>query len=492
MLPRVDPSSSLVRAGQVLAHSGRRVGLFVSLSLAVVCLGIALGVGTSGASSAVRTDICGDIAADATWTLDGSPYDVTCDTVLQPGVTLTIEPGVEIRFSAGAGLVISGTLLAGGEPGRPITFTSSLAAPAPGSWDGLRFVSGSSGSHLAWCVVEYAATGLHVYAGPGETVAPEFSACVVRRSAQNGIKIEGYTSACDVGLAQPTIAACLVENNGGCGIYGYGHGDPRNACSPRAYGSVGGAVSGSRIRQNQGPGICLQAKWDWLGYGDVWTAIEANAISGNAGHGVHLYGNDPIYDSVHPVIENNVIYDNALAGIQSDAKHEEKEYSVVNNTVFGNGGDGIVFKQSAAQVYLANNIVAANGGYALVCEGSAYPQTAANDLWLNAGGDYSVCTPGSSDLYADPLLLDAAAGDFHLPFHSPCVDAGTGDGAPATDIEGIARPQGAGVDIGAHELWYRYTYLPLILRHSATPAASWGSLPLPAAPPYPSRFISVR
>jgi hypothetical protein len=137
---------------------------------------------------------------------------------------------------------------------------------------------------------------------------------------------------------------------------------------------------------------------------------------------------------------------------------------VVNNTVFGNGGDGIVFKQSAAQVYLANNIVAANGGYALVCEGSAYPQTAANDLWLNAGGDYSVCTPGSSDIHADPLLRDATAGDFRLWFGSPCVDAGTGDGAPATDIEGIARPQGAGVDIGAHELWYRYTYLPLIQR----------------------------
>jgi hypothetical protein len=457
-----------------LAHSGRRVGLFVSLSLAVVCLGVALGAVTSGASSALRTHICGKISEDATWTLNGSPYDVTCDTVLPPGVTLTIEPGVELRFSAGSGLVISGTLLAGGEPGRPITFTSGLATPAPGNWDGLRFVSGSSGSHLAWCVVEYAATGLHVYAGPGETVAPSFSDCVVRRSAQNGIKIVGYASACDEGVAQPTITRCLVEENGAgdscvedsckCGIFGYGYGDEWNGCHGEFIpGGVGGSVSGSRIRQNQGPGICLQAKCDGLGHGDVWTAVEANAISGNGGHGVHLYGNDPISDSVHPSIENNVIYGNAQAGIQSDAKHEEKECSVVNNTVFDNGGDGIVFKQSAALVRLANNIVAANGGYALVCEGSAYPQTAANDLWNNAG-DYSVCTPGSSDLHADPLLLDATAGDFHLPFHSPCVDAGTGDGAPATDIEGIARPQGAGVDIGAHELWYRRTYLPLIQR----------------------------
>ena len=62
-----------------------------SLFLAAVCLGVALGVGTSGASSSLGTEICGEISADATWTLDGSPYDVTCDTVLQPGFTLTIE-----------------------------------------------------------------------------------------------------------------------------------------------------------------------------------------------------------------------------------------------------------------------------------------------------------------------------------------------------------------------------------------------------------------
>jgi hypothetical protein len=311
MLPRIGCSSRLARAGEVPACSGRRVGLFVSLSLAVVCLGVALGVGASGASSALRTDICGKISEDATWTLSGSPYDVTCDTVLPPGVTLTIDPGVELRFSAGSGLVISGTLLAVGEPGRPITFTSGLATPAPGNWDGLRFVSGSSGSHLAWCVVEYAAIGLHVYAGPGETVAPSFSDCVVRRSALDGIKIEGYASACDAALAGPTISACTVEHNAGCGIFGIGYGDPRAGCNEFTAGGVGGAVSGSQIRQNQGPGICLQAICEWLGHGDVWTAVEANAISGNGGHGVHLYGNDPISDSVHPSIENNVIYSNA-------------------------------------------------------------------------------------------------------------------------------------------------------------------------------------
>lgn len=43
------------------------------------------------------------------------------------------------------------------------------------------------------------------------------------------------------------------------------------------------------------------------------------------------------------------------------------------------------------------------------------------------------------------------AANWQLQSASSCVDAGTDTGAPATDIEGTARPQGAGIDIGAYE-----------------------------------------
>jgi hypothetical protein len=42
-------------------------------------------------------------------------------------------------------------------------------------------------------------------------------------------------------------------------------------------------------------------------------------------------------------------------------------------------------------------------------------------------------------------------GDYRLQAASPGVDAGTPDGAPATDIEGTPRPQGPGIDIGPYE-----------------------------------------
>jgi hypothetical protein len=53
----------------------------------------------------------------------------------------------------------------------------------------------------------------------------------------------------------------------------------------------------------------------------------------------------------------------------------------------------------------------------------------------------------SNDLDADPQL-DAT---YHLMAGSPMIDAGTATEAPATDIDGDARPNGGGIDIGADE-----------------------------------------
>jgi len=59
--------------------------------------------------------------------------------------------------------------------------------------------------------------------------------------------------------------------------------------------------------------------------------------------------------------------------------------------------------------------------------------------------------PGDGNIDEDPLFVDAENGDFRLRPCSPCVEAGTLEGAPEVDMDGIVRPQGQGVDMGAYE-----------------------------------------
>jgi len=58
---------------------------------------------------------------------------------------------------------------------------------------------------------------------------------------------------------------------------------------------------------------------------------------------------------------------------------------------------------------------------------------------------------GEGNIDADPLFQNPANGDLSLKSVSPCIDYGTAIGAPTTDILGVSRSQGAGVDMGAYE-----------------------------------------
>ncbi len=107
--------------------------------------------------------VCGDINSSTTWTLDNSPYTLTCRVRVMAGATLTIEPGVTVQSASnGNTLDVYGTLIAEGTATNPITFTSSLATPAPGDWGGVRLLAGHQTSALRHVVVEYAYWGLQV------------------------------------------------------------------------------------------------------------------------------------------------------------------------------------------------------------------------------------------------------------------------------------------------------------------------------------------
>jgi len=118
--------------------------------------------------SAIEVDRCittgaGGIFKDTTWTLSESPYVITEDLTLFPGYTLTIEPGVEVRFSPGTKLTIRGSLIANGTQSNRIVFTSTEPS-SKGSWNGIDIAThlGAKAS-IKFASFSYAQTAIYVH-----------------------------------------------------------------------------------------------------------------------------------------------------------------------------------------------------------------------------------------------------------------------------------------------------------------------------------------
>jgi hypothetical protein len=57
----------------------------------------------------------------------------------------------------------------------------------------------------------------------------------------------------------------------------------------------------------------------------------------------------------------------------------------------------------------------------------------------------------SGTVVASPVFVARVGGDYHLAPGSPGIDQGTASGAPDHDLDALARPAGAAVDIGCYE-----------------------------------------
>ena len=105
-----------------------------------------------------RTTIPGQIInSNTTWTLAGSPDTVTGNVTVSSGVSLTIEPGVQVRFNSNTGLYINGALIANGKVSDSIVFTLVLLLRQHAV--GGRIVFGSTAttpqSVMNYCVIKY-------------------------------------------------------------------------------------------------------------------------------------------------------------------------------------------------------------------------------------------------------------------------------------------------------------------------------------------------
>ena len=110
-----------------------------------------------------QTNVSGGIFSNTTWSVSGSPYIVTGDIAVFPGYSLSIEPGVIIKFNTSTKLIIRGSILCNGIQTNKIIFTSNTKNPKAGSWLGIEIenVQGGKiiGSHI---LGEYAHTFIKI------------------------------------------------------------------------------------------------------------------------------------------------------------------------------------------------------------------------------------------------------------------------------------------------------------------------------------------
>lgn len=192
----------------------------------------------------------GTITADTVWTLSGSPVLVHQTVIIPPGVTLTVQSGVMVKFDSATALIVGGTIMADG-----VTFTSakpedagsmavkrrmrSTAAAgfyaAPGDWNGIEFQNTASGASVFKnSQVKYGgggANGANIFYRTG---APNITLtnCFIGYSQQHGVNTRasspllfkttvsdniGYGVFSDL-LSNFTLDSCDVDFNGAGGV----------------------------------------------------------------------------------------------------------------------------------------------------------------------------------------------------------------------------------------------------------------------------------
>lgn len=193
-----------------------------------------------------------------------------------------------------------------------------------------------------------------------------------------------------------------------------------------------------------------------------------NTISGNSGGGIV---------GTLGLVANNVISGNSGVmggGIRATGG------AIINNTILGNSasidGGGIYSDGSAI---ISNNIIAFNSSGVYLPNGT--PALKSNCVFGNTGYNYfgigiTDPTGTNGNLSQDPLLASKAFGTAHIQPDSPCVDAGDDSALAAItadylfDIDHQPRTIGSHVDIGADEsngnAWSEA--IPLIIMVSPT------------------------
>ncbi|MFP4393782.1 MAG: CotH kinase family protein [Anaerolineales bacterium] len=410
----------------------------------------------------------GELTEDTTLVTSALPYAIEQDIRLSGGITLTIEPGVTLQFYPDRVIRVENgaRLLAEGTASQPIIFTRR----EHGYWGGILLYNTQADNRIQHAVLEHIhevissprSHGVSAYASH-LTLADS----VLRHMRRSNAVTADYDS-----------TLYLLRNK----IYDIGS-DAVHATGGYAY------IQGNTIHDSvYDPGF-NPAPPEGIEISHM--SVERPAVLLDN----HIYNiTDDCLDlnDSSARIERNIMHDCGDKGISIGLPSST---TVVNNLIyncFGNDdieytGFGIAVKDGAVSRLVNNTLVDNRHGLGLYerHEGRGGPTVTVTNsiIWGNEVGielrqdsalsmTHSLVqgeawddSNGSMLLDIDPLFRGPDYHDYRLRETSPCIDSGTPIGAPDVDIKGVTRPQGEGVDRGAHEFFEFFSvYLPSVVR----------------------------
>jgi hypothetical protein len=365
----------------------------------------------------------------------------------KPGDTVIVESGTYTSTSGGAVL----TIATAGTASAPITYEA-----APGATVIVNVPSSDSAGinvDASYIVVK----GFQVQGDAQSlTLAQAQSQGADNATTANGINI-GY-------VGDPTIVSHVqIDNN----TVSYMPGGGIQACYADYVTIQGNTVYGNANYSLYGEsGISVYASQN----SDTSTAIKNFIIdntvydnqelvietaTGNIGDGEGIIIDDNSNSQTNgrqytggTLVENNLSYQNGSEGIQVG---NSSNVDVLYNTTYQNGQSGVNTYEIAA-LFAPNAVIENNIMYARTGDQTENVYDSPGAVWnynVLYNGSTTVSN-GANTVTANPLFVNAAAGNFATTSGSPAIGAANSAFPDATDIAGTARPA-TGAEIGAYQ-----------------------------------------
>jgi hypothetical protein len=290
--------------------------------------------------------------------------------------TLTVEPGTVVYFrrrgaEAGA-LMVQGRIVATGTAERPVLFTSSLAAPAAGQWQGIILIGTEKKNLLENCRIMAAQTGIDALFSTVtlRNVQAERSGTGLRFQETLVEMERGGAAGCDTGVAlsesEATLTAVSLAGN-------------RVGLSGRKSSVylLDGSLSGNQAAAFSGDSCSIK--------------IQGGVFSGN-GSGVTLLESEG-------GIAGARIAKNREFGMSLTASR----IRVSGNTITANGNNGLMVFDGSAAAW--DNAIYENAGYDLYNAGSEEFRAPGN--WWGNGAAKVFDNGGRGKVLLTPVLKGA-------------------------------------------------------------------------------------